>query len=173
MIFSCQINKRGRLAPASALCSSTSAAAAELGRPGWKPPAGPGLHRLGCALNSFRRVGGARVALPLELQALLPRPSPPRGAQFTSTPPPPTRPTGASYPAHLRERAPIVLRVNLADLQGAVYAAHQDVEKAAEGTEELAGWGVGGTDDMLRVPAPQQLRSRDITVTQGVGVLTS
>lgn len=43
MIFSCQINKRGRLAPASALRSSTSAAAAAaLSRPGWKPPARPG-----------------------------------------------------------------------------------------------------------------------------------
>lgn len=42
LIFSCQINKRGRLAPASARRSSTSAAAAAaLGRPGCKPPARP------------------------------------------------------------------------------------------------------------------------------------
>lgn len=75
MIFSCQINKRDRLAPASALRSSSSAAAAAavLGGPGWKPPAGPGLHRWGRAQNSPQ--GGERPGFlgVLELQTPLPR----------------------------------------------------------------------------------------------------
>lgn len=86
MIFSCQINKRDRLAPASALRSSTSAAAAAaaLGGPGWKPPAGPGLHQRGRVQKSL--LGGGRPGLlgVLEKQNPLPWPDPPLRAQFTS-----------------------------------------------------------------------------------------
>lgn len=85
LIFSCQINKRGRLAPASARRSSTSAAAAAaLGRPGCKPPTRPphvAVHGAG---------GGEAPPLPLlsvpELQTLIPPP-----------PPAPTRPPGAQF----------------------------------------------------------------------------
>lgn len=75
MIFSCQINKRGRLAPAAGLRSSTSGdATAALGRPGWKPPARPGLRgaaRLGPQ-------GGGRQ-----------RPPPSPGTSDPATPPGP------------------------------------------------------------------------------------
>lgn len=88
LIFSCQINKRGRLAPASALSSSTSAAAAAaLGGPGWKPPAGPGLQRLGRALNSSEGGGDAWGCLvSYNYRFHFPRPCPPLGAQVTSAP---------------------------------------------------------------------------------------
>lgn len=82
LIFSCQINKRGRLAPASALRSSTSAAAAAaLGWPGWNPPAQP-------EPRTSQFTGGGRpyphpvLGLQTQLPATsVPRPGPPpRGA---------------------------------------------------------------------------------------------
>lgn len=138
LIFSCQINKRDRLAPASALRSSTSAAAAAaaLSGPGWKPPAGPGLHRRGRVQNSLQ--GGGRPGLLgiLEVQNPLPEPDPPLQAQFTSAPAAQfsthARPTRDSYPAHPRKSTLSVL-LNLDDLRGAAYAPlhlkHKDMAK--------------------------------------------
>lgn len=102
MIFSCQINKRGRLAPASALRSSTSAAA--------PPPrsAGPaGKHRLGRgrALHSSRGGGGTKPP-PLPQPRLRPPVRLPAGG--ANSPPATPRPRrtraqktrGSPFPAH-------------------------------------------------------------------------
>lgn len=88
MIFSCQINKRGRLAPASALRSSTSAAAAAaaLGGPGWKPPARPRDRSRALHSSQGRGQPGPLRILELQTPLPLPNPGPPPGGQFASAP---------------------------------------------------------------------------------------
>lgn len=153
MIFSCQINKRGRLAPASALRSSTSAAtaAAALRRPGWKAPARPGPRT--------SQLPGRGATKP---------PARPPGAPFTPAPRTPPQKLGDLLSQPTRETRP-----KCAEL-GRICGSPRHIPRRAQRCGEMGSGGGGGErikrgrlGSQKRSPGPGAVRGgKD---TEGLG----